>query len=63
MTAEVIPMAVQEVAFTHFHTYDDPADWRVRDFNVRAVLYFHNGNRLYVTETFAQLRQLVKLKN
>jgi len=58
----VIPMAVQESAFSHFHRHTDPDDWRVRDFGIRAVCFFPNGNKLYVTETYEQLQVLVKLK-
>ena len=62
MTHSVISVAVQETAFSHFHEYTDPTDWRVRDFGIQAVAFFPNGNKLYVTETYEQLQVLVKLK-
>lgn len=61
-THEVIPVAVQESAFTYFHAYTDATDWRVRDFAIQAVCFFPNGNKLFVTETYEQLQALVKLK-
>lgn len=61
-TSKVIPMAVQESAFSHFHEFTDPTDWRVRDHGIRAVCFFPNGNKLHVTETYEQLQTLVKLK-
>lgn len=61
-THSVIPVAVQETSFSHFHNHIDPTDWRVRDFGIRAVCFFPNGNKLYVTETYEQLQTLVKLK-
>lgn len=62
LTSSVIPMAVQETAFSHFHNHVDQNDWRVRDHGIRAVCHFPNGNKLFVTETYEQLQTLVKLK-
>ena len=54
--------AIQEGTLERFRAFEDPTDWRVRDFGIQSELTFTSGNILFVQQTYADLDRIVKLK-
>jgi len=54
--------AIQESGLERFRAFEDPTDWRVRDFGVQAELTLVSGNVLFVQQTYTDLDRMVKLK-
>ena len=61
--AKIVLTGLQESALVYFQPYAPiPADWRSRDFGIRALILLSTSNTLYVQEAYADLKAFVKLK-
>ena len=58
----IIETGVQENKVVSFHAHNESGDWRVRDFGIQSCIVLTSGNPLFVTESYEDIKDLVKLK-